>query len=54
MNRFNVINVEKRSEDWLAIFNGDRSKWESGATEAEAVGKIVIRFQLMLDIEVRK
>ena len=36
------IVTKVRSEDWVAMVSTDRSIWEAGRTEAEAIGKLVI------------
>lgn len=38
-----MITTEKRTDDWIAYAFGDRRVWDAGKTEAEAVGKLVLR-----------
>ncbi len=40
-----MVTTEKRSSDWMAYAFGDREIWEAGRSEAEAVGKLVLRLQ---------
>jgi hypothetical protein len=37
-----IIITEQRSDDWIAYVPSKRGQWESGATQAEAVGKLHI------------
>lgn len=36
------IIVVKRTSDYMAYVDGNKGIWESGATQAEAVGKLLI------------
>ena len=36
------ITVKQRADDFMAYFDGDTRRWESGATATEAIGKLVI------------
>jgi hypothetical protein len=40
-----MITTEHRPNDWVAFVDDDRTRWESGRTEAEAVGKLCITFK---------
>jgi predicted RNase H-like HicB family nuclease len=46
------ITVEKRSDDYRAWLADSPGVWESGKSEAEALGKLVISAQNMLAIHV--
>lgn len=36
-----TITVENRQNDFIAFIDGDRARWESGRTKAEAIGRLV-------------
>lgn len=36
------ITVEARADDYMAYFDGDKARWESGSTVGGAIGKLVI------------
>ena len=40
-----MITTERRGSGWVAYAFGDREIWEAGRSEAEAVGKLVLRLQ---------
>ena len=37
-----TITTKKRTGDWIDYLNGDKSFWDCGETEAEAIGKLFI------------
>ena len=39
------MRTERRTHDWIAFCGNDRTRWEAGSTEAEALGKLVITMQ---------
>jgi hypothetical protein len=39
------ITLERRAEDWLAFLDGDQSLHGAGATQHEAVGKLMLTHQ---------
>jgi hypothetical protein len=47
MTKYTLFNfpiiTEKRPDDWRAHLEHDRRVWETGNTEACAIGKLVIR-----------
>jgi hypothetical protein len=43
--------TEKRSFDWIAYIKGDREMWEAGATETEAVQKLIVTRGLGVESE---
>ena len=49
-----TILTDKRSEDYTASIDGDRGKWESGQSEMEAVGKLIISHPKLFGIEIKK
>ena len=36
------ITTEQRPDDWIAFVGSDRGRWESGSSEAEAIGQLLI------------
>lgn len=38
----NDITTERRADDWIAFAGAARARWDSGRTEAEAIGALVI------------
>jgi len=38
------IIVRKRTDDWVAFLEGRAATWESGRTQEEAIGKLVITY----------
>lgn len=36
------IIIKERSDDYIAFLYGEEETWESGKTQAEAIGKLII------------
>ena len=49
-----TILIDKRSEDYIANVKDDKGKWESGQSEMEAVGKLILSHPKLFDIEIKK
>ena len=48
----NKITTEQRTHDFIAYLNNDRTKWESGKTIAEAIGKLIVSRCSEMNIEI--
>ena len=49
-----TIIIEKRSNDYAANVKGDRSKWEAGRNENEAIGKLIISHPKLFNVEIKE
>lgn len=40
---YDIFVTIHRSDDWICFLRSDETQWESGNSEAEAIGKMVLR-----------
>lgn len=47
-----IITKKRTKDDWKAYLSDNHKVWESGRSEAEAVGKLIISAKYMVGINV--
>lgn len=48
-----VILTDKRPDDYTASIEGKPGNWESGQSEMEAVGKLILSHPKLFNIEIK-
>ena len=47
-----IIKVYRRSDDWIATYDGDLRRWEAGGTPEEAIRRIERSFPELIGCDV--